>query len=448
MRGAHRLARRALSLKAGRRPSTALAHTSSPEFLDQRLSKSTLEAATTDATGAVWLRWSDGAGGSFHPLWLRDNCPSVRHAASRQKLVSAAAISRALAVESVECEPERLRVRWHPDGHVSEFCAAWLRELGGSGDGGAVDAADAADAAGAEALASSTPTLPEFEYSELRAGGDAAAHQWLSALAAHGATLLRGVPCEEHRVAEVAELIGPLQPQIYGDTFDVRSEPRPINLAYTGEAIGPHMDLCYYESPPGLQLLHCMRFDDAVAGGESVLIDGFAVGERLRRDDPAAFETLARVPATFVKDHAQRENPVLMSYQRPHLALDGRRRLVGVFWSPPFEGPLRVAPADVGPYYDAYRALDAAIADAPAVRRRLRPGEMLVFNNRRMLHGRDAFGTDDGVRWLRGCYVCIDEFANKCNLLRRRFADADAATPRHLGNQDWGAALTALPPQQ
>ena len=128
------IGRRALSIasKAGRRPSTALAHTSSPEFLDQRLSKSTLEAATTDATGSVWLRWSDGAGGSFHPLWLRDNCPSVRHAASRQKLVSAAAISRDLAVESVECEPERLRVRWHPDGHVSEFCAAWLRELGGS----------------------------------------------------------------------------------------------------------------------------------------------------------------------------------------------------------------------------------------------------------------------------------------------------------------------------
>ena len=150
-----RIGRRALSLssKAGRRPSTALAHTSSPEFLDQRLSKSTLEAASTDATGSVWLRWSDGAGGSFPPLWLRDNCPSVRHAASRQKLVSAAALSRDLAVESVECEPERLRVRWHPDGHVSEFCAAWLRELGGSGDGGAVEAADAADAADAEALA-------------------------------------------------------------------------------------------------------------------------------------------------------------------------------------------------------------------------------------------------------------------------------------------------------
>ena len=52
-----------------------------------------------------------------------------------------------------------------------------------------------------------------------------------------------------------------------------------INLAYTTEALGPHMDLCYYESPPGLQLLHCMRNDDGVVGGESLLIDAFSVAE-------------------------------------------------------------------------------------------------------------------------------------------------------------------------
>ena len=246
------------------------------------------------------------------------------------------------------------------------------------------------------------------------------------------------MPCEEHRVAEVAELIGPLQPQIYGDTFDVRSEPRPINLAYTGEAIGPHMDLCYYESPPGLQLLHCMRFDDAVAGGESVLIDGFAVGERLRRDDPAAFETLARVPATFVKDHAQRENPVLMSYQRPHLALDGRR-LVGVFWSPPFEGPLRVAPADVGPYYDLPRARRRhrrRAGGAPPAE----PRRDLVFNNRRMLHAATPSAPIAlAPRLLRVHRRVCQQVQPPPPPLRRR---------RRHGNQDWGTALTALPPQQ
>ena len=60
------------------------------------------------------------------------------------------------------------------------------------------------------------------------------------------------------------------------------------------------------------------------------------------------------MPATFVKDHANREHPVLMSYRRPHLALSARDELVGVFWSPPFEGPLLAPAADVPRYYEAY----------------------------------------------------------------------------------------------
>ena len=95
-------------------------------------------------------------------------------------------------------------------------------------------------------------------------------------------------------VRAIAELIGPMQPNIYGQVFDVVSSgDAAINLAYataptaqhrtpprtpspspsrsrspspspryTTEAIGAHMDLCYYESPPGLQLLHCLRFDE------------------------------------------------------------------------------------------------------------------------------------------------------------------------------------------
>ena len=33
----------------------------------------------------------------------------------------------------------------------------------------------------------------------------------------------------------------------------------PINLAYSTDELAIHMDLVYYESPPGLQLLHCIR---------------------------------------------------------------------------------------------------------------------------------------------------------------------------------------------
>ena len=137
-----------------------------------------------------------------------------------------------------------------------------------------------------------------------------------------------------------------------------------------------------------------------------------------------------------------------MSYRRPHLALSARDELVGVFWSPPFEGPLLAPAADVPRYYEAYRHLHRRIeaAAATGLKHRLQPGEMAVFNNRRMLHGRHGF-RQRGVarRHLRGCYVNIDEFANRYNLLRRRFAPppppGDALTPLarlRIGNQDWG----------
>ena len=45
-----------------------------------------------------------------------------------------------------------------------------------------------------------------------------------------------------------------------------------INIAYTGEPLASHMDLCYYESPPGLQLLHCLAFDGGVEGGETLTL--------------------------------------------------------------------------------------------------------------------------------------------------------------------------------
>ena len=66
-----------------------------------------------------------------------------------------------------------------------------------------------------------------------------------------------------------------------------------INIAYTGEPLASHMDLCYYESPPGLQLLHCLAFDGGVEGGETTLIDAFAVAEQLRREEPEVTLTLS-----------------------------------------------------------------------------------------------------------------------------------------------------------
>ena len=206
------------------------------------LARPELRGAHVDgASGLVQLQWSDGRERKLHPLWLRDNCPSRRHPGTGQKLHSAADLPDGLAVSRSEATGGALRISWEPDGHSSEFCAQWLHAVA------------PVDGAAPQPQAAATPssTIPVFEYDDACRGGDAARHRWMRGIFECGATLLRGVPCTEEAVREVAERLGPIQPQIYGEIFDVRSEPGAINLAYTTEAIGPHMDLCYYESPPG-----------------------------------------------------------------------------------------------------------------------------------------------------------------------------------------------------
>ena len=267
---------------------------------------------------------------------------------------------------------------------------------------------------------------------------------------------------------------------LYGDTFHVRVDKVPINIAYTDEALKPHMDLAYYESPPGLQFLHCVQFDEGVVGGDSIFYDTFVLAEILRDRHPEHFDTLCRVPATFMKDHLDRDTPAQMFFRRPHIATNHLGEVTAVFWSPAFEGPLvldgalspstvvstntskateataaagaaAAAPGGrhngvcaVQEYYEAYRAFaalmeDEEVAAAWKIKFRLSEGTIVSFNQRRLLHGRDAFTGHAGTRWLEGCYVGIDDFLNRYRTLHLTHGNGmrgvDSA-PR-AGNSCW-----------
>jgi alpha-ketoglutarate-dependent taurine dioxygenase len=62
--------------------------------------------------------------------------------------------------------------------------------------------------------------------------------------------------------------------------------------------------------------------------------------------------------------------------------------------------PPRLSFAHVTGFYRAYaRFLD--VLRTHHVRTRLEPGDVLLYDNHRMLHGRTAF---EGLRWVRGVY--------------------------------------------
>lgn len=82
-------------------------------------------------------------------------------------------------------------------------------------------------------------------------------------------------------------------------------------------------------------------------------------------------------------------------------------------WAPMFEGVLMCQAKEVVPYYLAYREFQRLVEEGPyaeshTVRQRLKPGQCLVFNNRRMLHGREVWrGGGGGALPLRGVVFCV-----------------------------------------
>ena len=82
--------------------------------------------------------------------------------------------------------------------------------------------------------------------------------------------------------------------------------------------------------------------------------------------------------------------------------------------------PLDVSADRVVEVYRALRKLAALTRDARyRVCLRLEAGDLMMFDNRRVLHGRDAFRPATGRRHLQGCYVDHDEVLSRIRVLER-----------------------------
>ncbi|KAF0689995.1 Aste57867_18585 [Aphanomyces stellatus] len=397
---------------------------------------SSIVSAGVEQNNKLRVAWADGHSSSFDLFHLRAwcTCPQCQHSTG-QRLVNIADAPAAPRVDSVQVASDGgVQIQWaggDATPHASHFQASEIRKM-------------CYDAASLDVIAATPPALPattavsSVQYDDL--SSDAGVLALCQHIMRDGLAIVRHVPSTRGQVQVVAETIAPIShTHLYGNVFDVVAEHNPVNIAYTSERLKLHLDLAYYESPPGLQLLHALRYDPTVQGGDSTFRDTFDAAETLRVRHPEHFRTLTRVPATFKKFHLDRATPAILEYERPHIALNHRDEVVGVFWSPPFEGPLRVPAEDVGLYYEAYRAFDAIVQEN-VIQFKLEQGDLVIFNQRRMLHGREAFSAgSDGVRHLQGTYVNIDDFLCRYRTLEHKHGKkSEAASPLfRTGNQSF-----------
>ena len=150
---------------------------------------------------SLQLAWPDGARSTFHHLWLRDNCPQLRHATTGHRVAETSEIPADVHPASARIDGDALVLTWAHDGHVSTFPLAWLR---------AHDYSNGVRRARREPVlwdASIEPSLTRASWPEVR-DDPAARRRFLAGFRDLGLALLRDVPCVPGTVLEVASLFG------------------------------------------------------------------------------------------------------------------------------------------------------------------------------------------------------------------------------------------------
>lgn len=359
----------------------------------------------------VVIEWADGRVSPFHHVWLRDNCPCDRcvYSVTREQVFESVDAAEDLQPLATRIDTDGcLRIDWQ-DGHLSRFDPGWLR----------AHAYD--DESRAERLAGKPQSrlwhsdlqLPVFEYAALM-NDNAALLQWLLAVRDIGLTQVRGVPTEPGSLKLIAQRISFIRESNFGVLFNVQSKADADSNAYTAFNLPLHTDLPTRELQPGLQFLHCLVND--AEGGESIFVDGFAIADALRREDPQLFQALCEIPVEFRNKDRHSDYRCLA----PIIAVDALGRVAEIRMANFLRGAFDTSVAQMPLLYRAYRRF-IAMTREPRFRlvQRLNPGELWCFDNRRTLHARNAFDPATGARHFQGCYVDRDELLSRILVLQR-----------------------------
>jgi len=233
---------------------------------------------------------------------------------------------------------------------------------------------------------------------------DAESHipQAVEQIISHGIVLFKGLKAEKNEVLSFAKKLGFVRQTNYGSLFDVIAEPDPINLAYTPVGLALHTDNPYREPCPGVQLLHCIK--NSSEGGQSQFSDGFRAAILLQQRHPAFYEILTKTPVLF----RFTDDKVDLRNTKPIIELDCLGNIVAVRVNHRSMQSESIRHSLSNHFYPAYlKFVELLNDDEATINIKLHPGELIMFDNRRVLHGRNAYRINEG-RHLQGCYIDID----------------------------------------
>ena len=287
----------------------------------------------------------------------------------------------------------------------------------------------------------------------------------------YGFMLLEGIPVKDGELLKIPSLFdGYVRETNYGPLFDVRAKKNPNNLAFTNLKVTPHTDNPYRNPVPSIQILHCLK--NECEGGKSGLVDGFWAAEKIRRmsydidtvgkgSDSQKVNYFQLLSSNYIpyeyhnpsyiqleqndeQENRQRDRAKSQRYsydqqcarlrhRQPVIEVDDRGKVVAVSFNNrsasafDFQSCDTTGKSIMPAYYKAYRKMaEILFHDEMQLNIKLKPGQAMIFDNRRVLHARTSFSMDstkspneeDSPRHFQGCYSDKDAVFSKYLLMK------------------------------
>jgi gamma-butyrobetaine dioxygenase len=368
----------------------------------------------------VQIHWADGTELRAYSLWLWENrmAGAAIDERTREGTLDPADLPGSRVLQRVEVSAGELEVEW-VGAPPSRFDSGWLRHVAEGRhrvDAGLPDAE--------HWTVASLPEPPTVAGPPVLHDDDALV-EWLVLLCRFGLARLEGLPLDDETVPALGRRLGALRDTNFGLTWPVSVDVAPTSTANTPLPLPPHTDLPTRETPPGHQILHCQV--NTCRGGLSTMADGYAVAEHLRRHEPEHHEALTTLRWTFFNRSPHHDH----RWSGPILDGGGEGQPLTLRAFHPVRAFPDMEDADVPRAYAALRRF-SEVAGAPPFQMRFafRPGDLVAFDNRRILHGRTAIDAAGGTRVLHGTYIDHDEIYSRLRVLARRRGETTEGNPR------------------
>ena len=222
--------------------------------------------------------WDDGVESKFNYLWLRDNCPSAHDKDSRHRMFNILSVSTKISPKTYNINNTgSLEIEWSEGDHKSSYDTKWLREncYTIKNKNKYISPYKLWDSS----LQNNLKSI-EIDYEKIINSKEGLI-KWLELLHYTGISIVKNGPTEKNSGFKVLNRISHTRETFFKTPFEVINIPKPNNSAYTAHALRNHMDLPWFENPPGYQFLHCLI--NSAKGGNSSAVDAFAVADHLRK---------------------------------------------------------------------------------------------------------------------------------------------------------------------